>query len=224
MKQFRKGDKVYWDVHPEYGVGQVQGPYRNLKPVGSYVRVRFEGYPYYGGLPEWVHTPRASELRLVGEDRVEVNEEEVTYYTGKEILSRVVQNGGKCVTKEEAATIRDQVRRSRESKTADVNPSHYGSPGDNRVKSGTEFRYKVASVLQEIQDLLVEKNEAYGNSALDPINVFSKASSTEQLRVRIDDKINRLYHGKEYGQEDTVTDLIGYLVLLKIAEKEQGES
>lgn len=85
------------------------------------------------------------------------------------------------------------------------------------------FRYNVASVLQDIQDLLIEKNEAYGNSALDPINAFSKANSVEQLKVRIDDKLNRLYHGKEYGQEDTVTDLIGYLVLLKIAEKEQGE-
>ena len=92
-----------------------------------------------------------------------------------------------------------------------------------KLAPGTEFRYKVASVLQDVQDLLVEKNEAYGNSALDPINVFSKASSTEQLKVRIDDKLNRLHHGKEYGQEDTVTDLIGYLVLLKIAEKEQSE-
>lgn len=88
-------------------------------------------------------------------------------------------------------------------------------------RSQNPFRIKVATVLQGIVDLLVEKNEAYGNSALDPINVFSKASSVEQLKVRIDDKLNRLYHGKEYGQEDTVTDLIGYLVLLKIAEKEQ---
>lgn len=93
-----------------------------------------------------------------------------------------------------------------------------------KLPPSTEFRYKVASVLQDIQDLLVEKNEAYGNSALDPINVFSKASSIEQLKVRIDDKLNRLYHGKEYGQEDTITDLTGYLILLLIARKEQGES
>lgn len=82
------------------------------------------------------------------------------------------------------------------------------------------FQEVVRSELQEIEDLLVAKNEAYGNSALDPINVFSKASPIEQLKVRIDDKLNRLYHGKEYGQEDTVTDLIGYLVLLRIAEAE----
>lgn len=100
------------------------------------------------------------------------------------------------------------------------NPKVSDLQGGVKLNPETTFRYKVTTVLQEIQDLLVEKNKSYGNSALDPINVFSKASSIEQLRVRIDDKLNRLYHGKEYGQEDTVTDLIGYLVLLKIAEKE----
>lgn len=82
------------------------------------------------------------------------------------------------------------------------------------------FREKVEGVLQDIKDLLLKKNDSYGNSALEPIKVFSKASAVEQLKVRIDDKISRLYHGKEYGSEDTVTDLIGYLVLLKIAEAE----
>lgn len=99
-----------------------------------------------------------------------------------------------------------------------------GFTGEYRSPAKSEFHAKVRKELNAVEELLVEKNEAYGNSALDPINVFSRASSTEQLRVRIDDKLNRLYHGKEYGQEDTVTDLIGYLVLLKIAEKEQSES
>lgn len=85
------------------------------------------------------------------------------------------------------------------------------------------FREKVRTVLSEIEKLLVAKNEAYGNSALEPINVFSKADAVEQIKVRIDDKISRLHHGKEYGSEDTVTDLIGYLVILKIAEKELNE-
>lgn len=92
-----------------------------------------------------------------------------------------------------------------------------------RVKKTSEsnFQRRMESVLQDIKDLLLEKNESYGNSALDPINVFSKATPMEQLKVRVDDKLNRLYHGKEYGQEDTVTDLIGYLVLMKTAEREQ---
>lgn len=91
-------------------------------------------------------------------------------------------------------------------------------------KEVNDFRYRVESVLQDIKDLLVAKNDSYGNSALEPINVFSKASAVEQLKVRIDDKLSRLYRGKEYGSEDTVTDLIGYLVLLKIAEKEEYEN
>lgn len=95
-----------------------------------------------------------------------------------------------------------------------------GFTGEYRSPAKSEFHAKVRKELKDVEDLLVEKNESYGNSALDPINVFSRASSTEQLRVRIDDKLNRLYHGKEYGDEDTVTDLIGYLVLLKIAEAE----
>lgn len=97
-----------------------------------------------------------------------------------------------------------------------------GFTGEYVSPAKSAFHAKVRKELKDVEDLLVEKNEAYGNSALDPINVFSKASSVEQLKVRIDDKLNRLYHGKEYGQEDTVTDLTGYLILLLIARKEEG--
>jgi hypothetical protein len=69
-----------------------------------------------------------------------------------------------------------------------------------------------------IAEMLVEKTRAYGNSALAPGRVFSKASSEEQLLVRIDDKLSRLARGSAAG-EDVVADLIGYLVLLRIARK-----
>ena len=82
------------------------------------------------------------------------------------------------------------------------------------------FREKVQQVLYPLEDLLVAKNEAYGNAALDPVNIFSKSTAVEQIKVRIDDKLSRLYHGKEYGDEDTITDLLGYIVLLKVAERE----
>lgn len=85
------------------------------------------------------------------------------------------------------------------------------------------FRNQVRDVLKGLEKLLVEKNESYGDSALSPLGVFSKSDRVERLKVRIDDKLNRLYAGHEYGQEDTVTDLIGYLVLLKIAEQEEGK-
>ena len=54
---------------------------------------------------------------------------------------------------------------------------------------------------------------AYGNSALEPVRIFSKAEPREQLHVRIDDKLNRLMKGTEYPGDNDINDLIGYLVL-----------
>lgn len=96
-----------------------------------------------------------------------------------------------------------------------------GFTGEYRSPAKSEFHAKVRKELNAVEKLLVEKNEAYGNSALEPINVFSKSTAVEQIKVRIDDKLSRLYHGKEYGDEDTITDLLGYIVLLKVAEREK---
>jgi hypothetical protein len=75
---------------------------------------------------------------------------------------------------------------------------------------------------EAVRDLLEAKNAAYGNSAIDPVRIFSSASPTEALRVRIDDKLSRLARGSAAG-EDTILDLIGYLVLLRIAERKAQE-
>jgi hypothetical protein len=77
----------------------------------------------------------------------------------------------------------------------------------------------IVRVCDEIKALLLAKNAAYGDSALDPVRCFSKADPIEQIRVRIDDKLSRLMRGAAAG-EDVVLDLIGYLVLLRIAESE----
>ena len=52
--------------------------------------------------------------------------------------------------------------------------------------------YSIWSACHEIAKMLIEKNISYGNSALDPARIFSVADSTEQLKVRIDDKLNRV--------------------------------
>lgn len=75
----------------------------------------------------------------------------------------------------------------------------------------------------EITTMLLKKNIAYGNSALEPIRVFSTASTSEQLLVRIDDKLNRLKNGVEYQDEDAIDDLIGYLILLKVQYAKESE-
>ena len=74
----------------------------------------------------------------------------------------------------------------------------------------------------EIKEMLMEKNLAYGDSALDPVRIFSKADSSEQIRVRIDDKLSRFAKGKEYPGDNDINDLIGYLILLKIAKERNG--
>ena len=84
------------------------------------------------------------------------------------------------------------------------------------------FANKVSSYLLEIRELLVSKNLKYGNSALEPLGVFSKLSAKEGLLVRIDDKLKRIKNGSlEKDDEDVINDLIGYLVLLKIQTQEE---
>jgi len=76
--------------------------------------------------------------------------------------------------------------------------------------------------IEEIRDLLVMKNNAYGNSALEPINVFSKGNAVESLCARIDDKLSRIKNtGLNDLTEDTLLDLSGYMVLLIIAKRNE---
>ena len=80
-----------------------------------------------------------------------------------------------------------------------------------------EFSAKVSDVLIEIKDLLIAKNKKYGNSALEPLGVFSQLSAKDGLLIRIDDKLKRIKNGSlDHDDEDVINDLIGYLVLLKI--------
>ena len=85
-----------------------------------------------------------------------------------------------------------------------------------------ETEESIDRVVSEIKQMLIAKNRAYGDSALEPVRVFSKAENIEQLYVRIDDKLSRVKRGHEYPGDDTISDLIGYLVLLLIA-KEKNE-
>ena len=72
--------------------------------------------------------------------------------------------------------------------------------------------------MQRIAELLIQKNNAYGNSATQPAKIVSKGDAVESISARIDDKLMRIANrGINENTLDTVDDLIGYLVLLKIA-------
>ena len=83
----------------------------------------------------------------------------------------------------------------------------------------TDTQQQIALICDQIKELLLAKNLKYGDSALNPTRVFSKATPVEQLLVRIDDKLSRITKGVGLiaNDEDVINDLIGYLVLLKIA-------
>lgn len=91
--------------------------------------------------------------------------------------------------------------------------------------SDKKFANQVKEILHDIEELLISKNEKYGNSALEPLGVFSQLSAKEGLLVRIDDKLKRIKNGSlDKDDEDVVNDLIGYLVLLKIHAKNIPDS
>lgn len=85
-------------------------------------------------------------------------------------------------------------------------------------KTKYKFDWHLDKVSQSIVKLLKEKNEAYGNTALNPANIFSKLDSTEAICARLDDKLSRIKNrGINDKTEDTLDDIIGYLLLLKMS-------
>lgn len=86
----------------------------------------------------------------------------------------------------------------------------------NIVMKGSE---EIKNELLRLQALLLSKNEAYGDSAL-RYGVIFPISPEEAIKSRINDKIARIINkGLDDRTEDTVDDLIGYLILLNISRK-----
>jgi len=82
-----------------------------------------------------------------------------------------------------------------------------------------EFRTECAKIAANVVNLLTEKNVQYGDSAFDPIRMFSPLGPDAGLRVRIDDKLSRLLRGNADMESDTdvIDDLIGYFILLRMS-------
>ena len=96
---------------------------------------------------------------------------------------------------------------------------------DNTNSAMTETQLQIACVCDDIKELLLYKNQQYGDSAMNPSRIFSTSRAVEQLIVRIDDKLNRIKKGAGLiaTDEDVIQDLIGYLVLLKIGLNKEGK-
>jgi hypothetical protein len=82
-------------------------------------------------------------------------------------------------------------------------------------------RDQIVAATSKVRELLLEKNDAYGDSALSPLNIFSSANAEYGIRNRIDDKLKRIKNaGLNDHTEDTLLDLAGYIILLMIARDE----
>ena len=99
-----------------------------------------------------------------------------------------------------------------------VNFEPKSSEGVSYTDDLNESQKRIKVVGDEIVNFLLEKNKQYGDSALKPNRIFSKAETDEQIKVRIDDKISRLVMGTDSMEkdEDILKDLIGYLLLLVV--------
>lgn len=76
---------------------------------------------------------------------------------------------------------------------------------------------KIIRSCLDIMEMLIKKNISYGDSALSPVRIFAQSDNIEQIKIRIDDKINRVKNNQGFAGDNDIDDLIGYLILLKIA-------
>ena len=86
----------------------------------------------------------------------------------------------------------------------------------------SEFVPDLDEVIAGVRNLLIEKNRKYGNAALDPVGVFSKADAIECIKIRLDDKLARMRSHQSDEDEDVELDTLGYLLLLRIARLRAG--
>ena len=82
----------------------------------------------------------------------------------------------------------------------------------------------IRHALEEIKDILQSKNESYGDSLDNGVDIFTTDTSIKVLSrkqygicCRIDDKLARIKQvGITPDTLDTLDDIIGYLIRLKI--------
>jgi len=74
---------------------------------------------------------------------------------------------------------------------------------------------KIDDLFSNFAEFLKEKNRRYGDAAINPIKIFSKAEANNQICNRLDDKLGRIQNSTELKMND-VCDVFGYVALLMI--------
>lgn len=127
---------------------------------------------------------------------------------------------------EKAAILTEQLAKQREEARQEAferlrtEASKLEAVREERVDYESSTQDTIREICDGIRDFLLDKNAQYGDSAINPVRIFSKASPIEQLLVRIDDKLSRIEKGDDRieSDDDVIDDLIGYFILLKVAK------
>jgi hypothetical protein len=91
-------------------------------------------------------------------------------------------------------------------------------------KELTSVEKAIRRECDDICELLIQKNRAYGNTALNPPQIFSKLPAREAILARLDDKLSRIKNrGLSDSTEDTAKDIMGYLILYRVIGRLEAE-
>ena len=89
---------------------------------------------------------------------------------------------------------------------------------DDPYGDATPTQRKIREITGAMKDLLLYKNQKYGDSAINPKKVFYKGDSTNSILIRLDDKLGRVRSNtEEKPRVNDVCDIIGYCTLLLIS-------
>lgn len=78
---------------------------------------------------------------------------------------------------------------------------------------------KIKQTCDNMKAFLIEKNKKYGNSVINPVDVFlhlittDTSSAESSILIRCNDKINRILNSSELRENDFI-DLTGYFIIL----------
>ena len=89
---------------------------------------------------------------------------------------------------------------------------------DNSEITEVPTQRKIREITDAMKDLLLYKNNKYGDSAISPKKIFYKGDSTNSILIRLDDKLGRVMSNTEdKPRVNDVCDIIGYCTLLLIS-------
>lgn len=88
-------------------------------------------------------------------------------------------------------------------------------------ESITKSQESIAEIVDATKDLLLYKNKMYGDSALNPVGIFTKhiktvPENTASILVRLDDKLGRVRNAPTLRIND-ISDIMGYCTLLLVS-------